>query len=237
MKCFTVFLAVILVQMLVGLLAFPVFADETDLNNGVLIAHHPPGIQYTDPAPPEGWCQHYHDNFTINCCHEQNPRIDTDPGEGSVWYVLSAWDEDKEFCGVEFGFASYDAGIYGFVEWDACPAPGGNCLLLTCGDWPGPDAGVAIVVCGDPYLPWTGNFVPVCWFAGYAYAEGVVPLGPNPTGYVVAGWGNCEWPTEGFETTCLGALGILTDGIECCPEGGPSPAQGTTWGALRILYR
>ena len=56
----------------------PTLADEDDLSNGVFIAHHPPGIQFTDP-PPEGWCQHYLDNFAIYSCDEQNPRI-TDRG-------------------------------------------------------------------------------------------------------------------------------------------------------------
>ena len=126
----------------------PSLADEDDLSNGVFIAHHPPGIQFTVPSPPEGWCQHYLDNFAIYSCEEQNPRIDGGVGEGSVWYVISAWEEEKIWCGTEFGFESYDPGIFGFVEWDHCCAPGVECLEIPTGPWPGPGAGTAFVTTG-----------------------------------------------------------------------------------------
>lgn len=212
-------------------------ADVTDLSNGVFITHHPPELQFSGPPPPEDWCQQYHDNYGIDCCSQQNTTV----GEigSAVWYVLSAWEEEKEFCGVQFGLGDFDPWLFGFVEYDICPPPGGQCLPpITTDGWPGPNEGIVYVVCGEPYVPWTGNFVPVYCFAGYTYAEGVIPLRyVDEWPFPYAGWGNCGAQPELYQATCLGALGILTDGSECCPEGGPSPPRQSSWGTLKQLYR
>lgn len=208
---------------LIGLLGpSPARGDETDLSNGVFIAHHPPTIQFSNP--PEGWCQYYLDNLAIHCCSAQNPRIDVDPGDGAVWFVLSAWDEEKRFCGCAFGLADYNPGLFAITDWNYC-CQADECLELPTDGWPGPVEGTAVVraeVSGD----WHGNFVPVYWFAGYAYGEGLIPLGIDP-----------RPPPLDFSAVCYGALGVSVDGIECCPEGGPSPARPTTWGVLKSLYR
>ena len=43
-------------------------ADPTDLEGGVFIAHYPTELQFSSPAPPEGWCEHYLDRHAIDCC-------------------------------------------------------------------------------------------------------------------------------------------------------------------------
>lgn len=225
-----------LVAVLVGLSAFSALADENDLSNGVFIAHYPPDIQFSILPPAEGWCQHYIDNFAIECCSEQNVRIDV--SSGSVWYVLSAWDEEKTWCGTQFGFEWYDPMIFRFIDWGPCFPNDG--LEIHSGEWPGPLAGTAFVIAGDPYVPWSGNFVPVYHFVGYAYPSGVIPLSIDPTpGIPFGGWCNCTMPApEQFEATCFGGMGIFTDGIECCPQGAPpSPAENITWGGIKRLYR
>jgi hypothetical protein len=83
---------------------------------------------------------------------------------------------------------------------------------------------------------WQGNFIPVYWFAGYAYAPGIIPIGLEPW-HQYAVVGNCATPPEAFDITCLGGMGIFTEGVECCPEGGPSQSEGSTWGTIKHLYR
>ncbi len=195
-------------------------ADVNDLGNGVFITHHPPELEFTDPPPAEGWCQLYIDDCAIDCCTEQRTRIEETGG--AVWFVLSAWDEEKAFCGVEFGFGDYDPLIFSFTDWDPCCRATG-CLELSTDNWPGPGEGTAFTGI-SPGDDWFGNFVPVYWFAGYAYGVGEIPLGMDPA-TDFAGWGSCPYPPQIFDATCLGAMGILTGGQECCPDGGPSPRR------------
>ncbi|MBD3236598.1 MAG: hypothetical protein GF330_07830 [Candidatus Eisenbacteria bacterium] len=209
-------------------------ADEADLSGGVFVTHHPPSLQWTDPPPEEGWCQYYLDAFAVDCCEEQSASLTPDTlGAPAVWFILSAWDEPKRWCGVALGFDEYDPGIFAFVEWDHC-CPVGECLELAMDGWPGPQQGVSFVTTGGD--SWYGNFVPVYWFAGYAYGEGVIPIGPDPD-FDYAAWGNCLTPPGIFEADCLGGMGIFTEGIECCPEGGPSGDASMTWGTVKQLYR
>jgi hypothetical protein len=232
MRCLTLFFAVLILPSFTLPSISPTGAQEWDLSGGVLITHCPLGLQFTDPAPPEGWCRHYSDNFAINCCHEQRARIDTAPGEGSVWYILAAWDEQKEFCGVDLGFGAYDADIYEFIDWDPC-FPGAGLELPTNG-WPGPNEGSGFVIVDEE--PWFGNFVPIYFFAGYAHEPGVIPIDVDPATDSLQ-IGNClPYPIcYGFD--CVGAMGVLSDGIECCPQGGPSPRQSATWGSIKRIYR
>ncbi len=193
----------------VGLAAGIAHADPSDLEGGVFIAHHPAVLQYTSPAPPEGWCQHYLDNFAINDCQGQVNRIDT--GDGVVWFVLCAWAESKEWCGTEFGFGDYDAEAFLFTGHGPCFPEAG--LEIPMATWPGPNAGTSIVICGSP---WSGNMVPVYFFAGYAYSTTVIGVGANPnTGR--GGTGNCIAPPQVWPAATFGAMGLFTDGVFSCP--------------------
>lgn len=185
-------------------------ATPDDLAGGVLICHNPPGMSFTNPPPADGWCRYYSDNFAITDCESQNPSV---PAVGpSVWFVLSAWWEEKSWCGTFFGFGDYSPEICEFANWAPC-APG-QYLEIPSAGWPGPGEGTAFVTIG---APWMGNFVPVYYFAAYAYGPGQVPLSTNPdTDFV--GWVTCLTPPQEFSPSCLPAMGIGTQGTSCCPS-------------------
>jgi len=48
-------------------------ADPSILEDGVLIAHHPPGLEFTSG---QDWCDRYEQEYAIDSCPEQNNRID-----------------------------------------------------------------------------------------------------------------------------------------------------------------
>lgn len=211
------------------LLVSPVTADVDDLSDGVYIMHCPPNLQFTN-EPASEWCEIYGDNYAVDTCEEQNPQISST--EPTVWFVLSAWPEEKQWCGTQFGFADYDAGIFSFTDWGPCSM--GFVLELPTGDWPGPSAGTVIAV-AETGGEWVGNFVPVYCFIGYALDEGLIPMGVDPSQDYV-GWFDCNIPSQGYEPTCLPSLGILADGLLCCPEE-PTHSETTSWGEIKAAYR
>jgi len=200
-------------------------ADETNLSGGVFIMHCPPTLQYT-PQSLEEWCSSYWDEYAIGSCEGQSPLIpDT---TRTVWYILSAWSEDKIWFGNAFGFGDYDPDIFTFTGSVAC-CPG-QLIEYSSPSWPGPNSGTSFVS-GD--TGWAGNFVPVYCFTGYGYAEGMIPLVPDPYhGYV--GWSDFEG--DWYMAVCLPSLGILTDGVPCCPDD-PTPSENVTWGEMKATYR
>ncbi len=184
---------------------------HNSLRGGALIAHFPTGMAFSSDPPTGGWCQHYWDNYRIEDCEEQVNRIDTE--DEVIWFVLAAWDEEKEWCGTEFGFGEYDSTAFVITGFSPCwPADG---LEIPTAAWPGPEEGTAIVVTSDP---WEGNFVPVYWFSGYAYEEGLIPLAKDPaTGF--AGTANCANPPGTWAADSLGGMGLFQDGVYACPAG------------------
>ncbi|MBD3236691.1 MAG: hypothetical protein GF330_08305 [Candidatus Eisenbacteria bacterium] len=198
--------------------------DPTDLEGGVLIAHHPSGVQFSAGTD---WCQKYDEEYALTSCENQNNRIDLNglQGQTSVWYILAAWTEAKTWCGTEFGFGTYDPDIYGFVDWGAC-SPGEN-LEIPTESWPGPNEGVAVTTTDTP---WSGDLEPVYYFAGYAYYEGLIPLAADPaTGF--GGTGNCATPPESWAAANFGGMGLFSAGTYVCPGsaedgGGHEPGQG-----------
>ncbi|MCK4303256.1 MAG: hypothetical protein KAY24_03365 [Candidatus Eisenbacteria sp.] len=196
----------------VGLAAGIAHADPSNLESGVFIAHYPALLEFSSNPPPEGWCQHYLDSYAITACEDQVNRIDTQGGV--VWFVLAAWSESKEWCAVEFGLGSYDAAAFLITDHGACFPEAG--LELPSDNWPGPNEGTAITVTGDP---WLGNLQPVYYFSGYAYSAGVIPLAVDP-GANFGGTANCENPPLAWDVAAFGAMGMFTDGIYACPQGG-----------------
>lgn len=192
--------------------------DHHDLRGGVLIAHYVPELGYSSDPPAEGWCGAFAP-YAITDPADQNTRIDV-PGDYAAlsWYVLAAWTEEKDFCGVQFGLDAYDPALMSILEYAPCfPATGG--LQIEGPSWPGPGQGIQLVVTGDS---WSGNLVPVCWFGGYAYAAaapGTVALtvdavtGPEPFG----GFVNCLNPPESAAATGFGVLGVDQDGLAVYP--------------------
>lgn len=185
-------------------------ADPNDLEGGVFIAHYPAAMEFSSDPPPEGWCQHYLDNYAITSCEEQKNRIDT--GDGVIWYVLAAWQEEKDWSGAELGFSEYPDSLFTFTDWGPCfPSQG---LEVPTDSWPGPNEGIAIAATD---VMWQGNFTPLYYFAGYAYAAGQLPLGVDPptqfAGTVGVGEPPQSWPAHD-----LGALGLFTEGRYVCPS-------------------
>ncbi len=187
-------------------------ADPDDLEGGVLIAHHPPELEYTSG---QDWCQRYTDDFSIHSPDSVNHRIDIDGEDaGSVWFVLAAWDESKQFCGAQFGFGWFPEEIFSFSEYGPCfPNQG---LQIPTGNWPGPNEGVSVVVTNSDN--WSGNFVPVYYFAGYAYSEGLIPLSINLENNF-GGTGNCSAPSIEYDAIGFGCLGLFTDGFTVSSNG------------------
>ncbi len=181
--------------------------DSSSLAMGVFIAHAPPGLQWTSG---EDWCQRYLDEFPIASSSEQVNQVEI--GTEHVWYVLAGWEEDKEFCAAQFGFGDYSPDAYMIYDSGPCyPETGG--LELPTGGWPGPNEGTALTVTN---MPWSGNYVPIYWFGGYAYSEDQIQLGINEAqGF--GGFSNCLEPRWSFDATCFGALGIAIDGAACHP--------------------
>jgi hypothetical protein len=191
-------------------------ADPTNLSDGVFITHYPPGLIYT--TDPTDWCATY-GQYQITNCEQQNPQILTE--QGAVWYLLAAWtDSDKVWCGAEFGIGSYDPNAFAWTGNNVCPNDI-DYLKIPAGAWPGPGSGMTIAV-GANGAPWSGNFRPLFWFAGYAYYPGLIPFGTNPnTGF--GGFANCASPPASFPAICYGAMGLYIPGLPCCPPQ-PVPA-------------
>jgi len=182
-------------------------ADADDLSGGVLLVHAPPGVVYTSGTI--AWCDSTH----LADCEDQVNTIAANTE--AVWFVLSAWAEEKTFSAVEFGLGDFDPESFIFMADGVCLDDAMAIHYPSVEDWPGPNTGIAIASTEDG---WTGDLVPLCWFAAYNYAEAdTIAITENPaTGN--AGWVSGEsWMT--YDAECLGALGLGADGIPCCPGG------------------
>ncbi len=207
--------SVFLALVLVGVAAGAASAQPDNLAGGVLITHFPSVLIWSDYGYPEGWCQHYIDNWAIQSCDQQNPQIEVT--NNGLWYVLAAWLEPKVFCGVEFGFGDYGNPFF-IMSFGVCN-PGNDALEIATEGWPGPNQGTALAAVSTP---WAGNYVPVYYFEGYAYGNAdIIPLSVDPpTGF--AGMGNCQSPPVTYRAACLGGMGLMMPGIACCPEQPPA---------------
>ncbi len=182
---------------------FPVFlarADSDDLSGGVLLVHAPPGVVYTTGTI--AWCDSTH----LVDCEDQVTTIEAETE--AVWFVLSAWAEEKTFSAVEFGLGDFETESFTFMADGICLDDAMAIHYPSVEDWPGPNTGIALAASGDA---WTGQLVPVCWFAGYAYAEAdTIAITENPaTGH--AGWVSGVTHAT-YDAECLGALGLGVDG-------------------------
>jgi hypothetical protein len=184
--------------------------------SGVFIAHHPAGLEFSAGTD---WCQQYLEEFAIESCSEQHPRIDVDhEGQSAVWYVLVAFTDSTEWVGTEFGLGTYSDDSFLFADHEPCFPDNG--LEIPMGEWPGPNQGTAFITTGEP---WSGSIQPVYYFAGYAYAADLIPLGMDPArgfgGTCTAGL--VQRPAEAF-----GALGLFRDGVAVYPKAPPTEVSG-----------
>jgi hypothetical protein len=208
-----------------GLAVGGVGADENDLSNGVFIAHYAPSLVYTDDIPHDEWGEVLQNSEdAIHGCNDQINRLDGQ-GDHMMWFVISAWDEDKIWPTTVFGFVGYDPAVWVFQDNGPVYPPGLSGLEILIydfphGDPPGSPSGVLFGVSGGPCWG-PANFEPVWWFEGYAYGpdngETVIQMDVEPfdgTG----GWYSRPGPYY-FPATCFGAMGVNTDGAYCCPSG------------------
>jgi hypothetical protein len=197
------------------LAVLPCRADIDDLSEGVFIAHHVQEISFTSDPPAEGWCDAY-SAHAIGAAEEQVNSV-TGPRDNVMWVVLSAWQEEKQWSGAQFGFLGFDPDLFVFYDYGPC-YPAADGLEISSLNWPAPNTGTAMVIAGGS--PWSGNYVPVYWFAGYAYGppsgQTVIPLGPDPMrGF--CGWTAVSPPYLEYEAICLGGMGINAVGEACWP--------------------
>ncbi len=183
-----------------------VWADPSNLSGGVLIAHHDPAYTWSPPVP-------YCDWYTSHPINGQSQVINTLSGGLNVWYVLAAWEyEAKTWCGTEFGFGAFNTDLFYLVEYGPCfPATG---LEIPSPGWPGPNEGTAFVTTGSP---WSGNWLAVYFFAGYAYGytygATAIPIGIDPP-TAFCGFSNCENPPMVYSVPghARGAMGVNMPG-------------------------
>ena len=188
--------------------------NEWVLGGGVFIAHHSLELAFTSMPPPGGWCSVL-GTYGIASCEDQNNRVDAQIAEAVMWMILAAWvEEDKEWCGCEFGFGEYDSRLFCFHDFGPCYPNTG--LEIETPGWPGPNEGTAFIAADTP---WTGNFEVVYYFGGYAYSEagaGIILLAEDPA-TDFAGFSNCGSAPLSWSAASLGGLGINTDGVFACP--------------------
>ncbi len=190
------------------------WADQNELAGGVLITHYVSQLNYT--GEPTDWGAAYQP-YAIGSSEEQTARIEG-PRDNAIWYVIAAWAEPKTWCGVEFGFANYTASLFSFYDSGPLFPPAGGLELPMTG-WPAPNKGTAFVT---TVTPWSGNYVPVYWFGGYAYGPAlgstVIQIGIDPVNNV-AEFSNCQSNPQSYAVTTdrRGGLGINTDGVRVHP--------------------
>jgi len=180
-------------------------ADPDDLSGGVFIAHAPPGVVYTSNVTT--WC----DSTYLSECEDQVNTVAANTE--AVWFVLSAWNEEKSFSGVEFGLGDFEPESFIFMADGLCLDDAMALHYPSAEDWPGPNTGITLAAAGDA---WTGQLVPICWFAGFNYADAdtIAVTANQATGQ--AAWLSASGHT--YEPVCMGALGLGVPGTGCCPE-------------------
>ncbi len=192
-------------------------ADDTDLRDGVLIAHAPAGMEFTTIAPEDGWCAEYMP-YAIYDAEDQVNRIDaSDDPSLEIWFVLAAWSESKTLCGVQFGLSDYDNTVFPILDFGACGTDPQS-IPTTDPAWPNPLSGIAVAWAVEDAL--TGNYIPVYYFGGYAYqsyGSTQIELVPDPSmATPFRGFASCANPPVVYDADG-GAMGINTDGIYAEP--------------------
>ncbi len=191
-------------------------AVPNDLSNGVFITHAPAGFAYSAGLD---WCAEYDAQYGIASCEEQNNNmpITSSNVDPTLFYVVAAWNEDKLWCGSEFGISPDFDELFYFTEYGACLP---NHLEISTDGWPGAGEGTAVVATD---IQWEGNFQAVYHFLGYTYYTTRIQLDVDPA-QDFAGTGNCDTPPLIWDAVALGAVGTGDDmGEAVCPPAGPDP--------------
>jgi hypothetical protein len=158
------------------------YSDSSNLEGGVFITLHTPGLHKTDGRD---WRARFWQESAIGCCSQQNTGIHVQ-GDNTLWYILAASDEAMESCKAESGFADYDTPVHPF-EHGGSLSPAEDSEIPTAGR---PKWNRSIPLPTSRTLSF-GNLAHVCSFAGCACDASALPIALNPT----SGFGetaNCE---------------------------------------------
>jgi hypothetical protein len=192
------------------LLTVPTQPHVPDAPNGVFIAHHPPGLQFSNWGD---WYDNYQNDHAITRWDQQHNRIDFDGNrnDSSLWYVIVAFEDTTSWYGAGFGLGDFDPEIYRFTSWG--PTSAHRTRAQASHGWPAPNAGITITAEDEG---WRGNYLPIYYFAGYAYQEGVIPLVSAPRiGKAVIR--THREPGISVVPEDMGSMGIFTDGKSVRP--------------------
>lgn len=199
---------VLLALAVMGLVTGAAFAQPaTDLNGGVMIAHHPAGLVYSTDPPVGGWCA----AGAIAGCEFQNNDMLPLGGDNWVWYVVAGFLQESQWCGVEFGINYTGVAVSG-----AALCVPSNGLEIQGPGWPASGTGTSVVTTD---VPWVGRFAPVYYFWGYSYYApgGTFALVDNPASPGPNDFANCDQVE--FQAVCMGAIGFGEfQGLDCCPQ-------------------
>lgn len=183
--------------------------DPDRLAGGVLLVHHPIGLEYSAGVD---YCAYAADSLSFpDCWEDVNPTVPIDSAT-SVWFVIAAWQEAKEFERIDFGFGSFDEQAYGFLDHGPC-FPGEGQEISDAG-WPGPLKGTSVAT---STTPWQGEFVPIYYFAGYAYSEAEIAIQGRQGEHFARAYNALAEPSD-FRPTRCGVLGIGRAGVRACPD-------------------
>jgi hypothetical protein len=195
----------------------------------VLICHALPPLPLTTEYHPCDWT----DLHLISSCEEQVNELACHDIYPLIWCIISQFSEPKTFTSVEMGITYNDEVFLGSDGGICCPD-----LYLTieypfAGAWPSDGSAISAAV---TETPWSGTFVPVAWITGYAYCSSgqstQFELVPSPlTDFI--GWAST---TGQYAPACISAMGIEEPGSPCCAAP-PTPADETSWGEIKTLYR
>ncbi|MFC1572998.1 hypothetical protein ACFL6M_05305 [Candidatus Eisenbacteria bacterium] len=105
--------------------------DPRHLEGGALTVHYVPESydRYSR------YCELYSSWDPITDCDDQNTRVNVPTYLRTHWYVLAAFEEDKEWCQVQFGLNNYDPYLMSF-EWigtKPCYPPDGDGVVIESG--------------------------------------------------------------------------------------------------------
>ncbi len=140
---------------------------------GTLLMHANPSLIFTTST------SNYCGQSGLTTCEAATTHLpqSTTP---TLWFVVAAFPEFSQphVTGVSFGLGDYDPTAISMLGHGSCAN-----FEADTQDWPGPNTGTS--------LSWSSprgeRLIELYWFAGYAYTEATLALGPHPTfgGYFV----------------------------------------------------
>jgi len=173
------------------MLAMPALAGVNQ--GGVLVVHYDPAVTMTN-----------HCDTSLLPRAESDLRCNAPIESGPIlWQVLAAFPDSVpgRLQGVAFGLGDYDTTAVVMAAFSGC-AP--DVFELNLDRWPAPGSGTTVAF--KVRDPQGGQLIPIYWFLTYAYADALVPLGPNPS--MGGTWGDTQIPAVIDKIWEYGAMGF-----------------------------